>query len=595
MRRRDVSAALLIGAGVASAAADPAGTPANGYARTTAEAAAGVSQVALAEPPGHVDRYGHNDVPGSTDMSAAFAAAAAQAAEPGGVPVVVASGARYRIARNLQIPAGAPFVVLAGGIVVDTGMQLRINGSFSAPRTPCFVVAAPGAVAFGKGAVAAVYPEWFGASGATSVNAGPPDSTAAFAAAIAAATENGAGVIAISPVSIGPGCFTVGNVVLPTAATVRGTGRHTTNIFCAPGTRGAWWTDGGNAAKIILEDLALYGNNEPGITAGLQLGHRSVPHGTEGYVNRIWVRDIPNGAGLDVLGNVGLYDTITVQKTALNIRITGSANMARGLICMEGRASGAAVGVWLGGTNVSGLEIEAPDPGTLPLRLDDNVSIQGLWFSFAADTNYDHLWELGPRAQAWAIENVTFYFKGAIRVSGNGRRADGAYFGGNVSGAHGSHDAEGSYFSDTAGQRLQSFTLRLMNANGRLRHAIVDGSGGPTNFATAVRGASPQPTDTPAGGFAAGGMLGGPGQFWLDTADQRAADAIGLASISYNSTGLPLAVAACTQSARLGGVVRNRLLFQITHALTGAPVALDAATIGTGRMLQVSWQGYLAT
>jgi hypothetical protein len=350
--------------------------------------------------------------------------------------------------------------------------------------------------------------------------------------------------------------------------------------------------------------LALYGNNEPQLTAGLRLGRNGVAHGTEGYINRIWIRDIPNGAGLDVLGNVGLYDTITVQNTALNIKITGSANMARGLISMVVRADRRrgtdGIGVWLGGTTVSGVEIEAMESDTVPLRIDDNISIQGLWMSFAPDTTYDHLWELGPRAATWAIENLAFYFKGRVTVKGgNARRADGTYFGGNASGAGGNHDGEGNYFSESGGQRLQSFSLRLMNANGRLQHLIAGAGGGDAHFAHLVKGASPVASDTPADmgedrPFAAGVKVAGPGTIWLDTPDQRPEDAIGVAVIAFNSTGVPLNVLAAVRSTTLGAVKRNRLVFQLTYATTGALFPIGANTIPPGASISIAWQGFLA-
>ncbi len=608
MRRRDLPGALLLtAAATASVRATVPSSPAptgEGHPATTAELAAGITPATLAYPPGHLDRYRSNTVPGRTDMAEAMQLAAAQAARADGVPVTIASGATYRLGSSVTIPVGARLEIESGELAIDRGQRLIVRGEFTAPRVPCLASAARpdayGIVVFGKGAVSAIYPEWFGATGTTASNGGAPDSTAAFAAAVAAATEDGAGAVAIHPISIAPGNFTVGNLTLPPAATIRGTGRHTTNIFCAKGTQGAWWTDNGSASKIIIEDLALYGNNEPRLTAGLRLGRNGVAHGTEGYINRIWIRDIPNGAGLDVLGNVGLYDTITVQNTALNIKITGSANMVRGLISMALRGGGRgtdAVGVWLGGATVSGIEIEAMDSNTVPLRIEDNVSIQGLWMSFAPDVTYDHLWELGPRATTWAIENLSFYFKGRVTVrAGNARRADGSYFGGNASGARGNRDGEGNYFSESGGQRLQCFTLQLTNDNGRIQHLIAAPGGGDAHFASLVKGAvasaSGTPVDAPADQPFVAGTKIGPGMIWLDTPDQRPEDAIGMAAIAFNSTGVPLNVLAAVRPSTLGGARRNRLLFQLTHATTGA--AFQISSIPPGATIRIAWQGHLS-
>lgn len=66
------------------------------YARTTAEIAAGVTPTNFVYPPGNVDRYGTNTTPGTTDMSAAFSAAA-QVAGKQGCSVVWGATAPYRL------------------------------------------------------------------------------------------------------------------------------------------------------------------------------------------------------------------------------------------------------------------------------------------------------------------------------------------------------------------------------------------------------------------------------------------------------------------------------------------------------------------
>src|SRR5579863_7703178 len=68
---------------------------------TKAETAAGVTPVNTALPPGQVDRYFTNTTPGTTDATAGFTAAIAQAQQAGGAPVTVNS--LLAIASNVTI------------------------------------------------------------------------------------------------------------------------------------------------------------------------------------------------------------------------------------------------------------------------------------------------------------------------------------------------------------------------------------------------------------------------------------------------------------------------------------------------------------
>jgi len=78
VHRRDITTALISGTAAAAMRVAQAQTPgATARARTAAEAAARVTPVDFAFVPGHVYRYGANDKPGTTDMTAAINAAAA--------------------------------------------------------------------------------------------------------------------------------------------------------------------------------------------------------------------------------------------------------------------------------------------------------------------------------------------------------------------------------------------------------------------------------------------------------------------------------------------------------------------------------------
>src|SRR3981189_3401267 len=97
MRRRDISNLLF--ASVAGSAAprsrvEAQTLPGPRYPQTAAEDRAGVSIVDRAYPPGCVDRYGSNVVPGSTNMVPAFNDAIKQA-QHGGAQVTYGGTAPY--------------------------------------------------------------------------------------------------------------------------------------------------------------------------------------------------------------------------------------------------------------------------------------------------------------------------------------------------------------------------------------------------------------------------------------------------------------------------------------------------------------------
>ena len=131
--------------------------------RTAAEISASITPTNYGYRAGVPDRYGNNTTPGTTDMSAAFTSAAAQAAVAGGAPVTIDD--IYRISSNVVIPKGATMVGVSGSISIDSGKTLTfgtagIGGFFTAPRIPMFTGA--GQVIFGQGAATALFPEWFG-------------------------------------------------------------------------------------------------------------------------------------------------------------------------------------------------------------------------------------------------------------------------------------------------------------------------------------------------------------------------------------------------------------------------------------------------
>ncbi len=738
MRRRDISKALIAASvGSAAALSKPARAQSPGgarYAQSAAELAASVTPVEETLLPGQPDRYVDNAHPGSTDMQQGFVHACAQARQPGGAPLLIAS--QLALAEDVELPVGVPILFSGtGSINLAAGATLTIQGFVGGPRTTVFTGA--GKVVFSQSAQPEVYPEWWGARGDSRPNTAGgfttvgTDSTLALAECILAAAGGAKLTVGVIPIRIGNGYYMTGNQTLPPATVIRGLGRETCGFIAKRGTagagsgpsKGAWFTDTGNAAKIILEDFAMFACHAecPQLVYALRLGYNGAAHGTEGYLQALRIRDCAcygYGFHCDILGNVGYYDRIATYCNNLyqqsGLRIQGTANMCSKLTsvsagspaplpwfagsdyaldsyvgnrgthyrCIRAHTanasnapanstywerhpySGRTYGIFLNGAGIQvhGMEIEAVSSHAIPLSMQNNTDINGVVFSLAdfalrpGKTEIgvlDHVWELGANASTWKLTGVTYVFApgATARVTdGNALRADGSYFAGNATGRGAAapwraatdystgnlvsddgaaylcirdnrgerppnpnywnvyhlapHGGEGNWTSDTAGQRLQSFTLRIANVHGELQHRIAEPGGAPTHFAASIYAATAAFTKTPAGpdessAFAAGGKIGSaaPSTFWLDTPNQTIADTIGIAFISFNSTGTALNVVAAVRAARINGETKNRLCFQLTNAATGADFALQPENFGGtpgGGVVQICWLGSIS-
>jgi hypothetical protein len=704
------------------------------YAQTAAERAAAVTPVTDTLLPGQPDRYVDNAHPGATDMQPGFARACEQARQPGGAAVLIAS--ELAIASDFALPVGVPLLVSGtGSIHIATGATLTIQGYIGGPRITVFV--GEGKVAFTQSAQPEVFPEWWGARGDSRPNVEGgfttvgTDCTLSLAECILAAAGGAKLSVGVIPIRIGNGYYMTGNQTLPPATVIRGLGRETCGFIAKSGTAGArsgpssgaWFTDTGSAAKIILEDFALFACYAecPKMGYALRLGYNGAPHGTEGYLQNLRIRDCAcygYGFHCDILGNVGYYERIATycnnRYQQSGLRILGTANMCSMLTSVSAgspaplpwagatdypvnsyaslrgsyyrclRAHGASVsnappasayweshpyngrtyGIFLNGLGiqVQGMEIEAVSSDAIPLSIQNNADINGVVFSLADAAvrpawthigTLDHVWELGSNATTWKLAGVSYAFAPAAtaRVTGgNAQRADGTYFGGNATGkgcvtpwsrsaeyvpgnlvSEGGvnyiclranrgerppdlsfwdvfylapHGGDGNWHSETAGQRPQSFTLRIANLRGELQHRIAEPGGAPTHFASTVHGATAAFMRTPTGpdestAFVGGGKIGSsaPGTFWLDTASQALADTMGVAFVSFNSTGTPLNVVAAIRPARINGALKNRLCFQLTHAATGEDFALQPANFGGASgsaAVQISWMGSIS-
>ena len=748
MRRRDISRALFAAAVGAVAVED--GTEAEiavppSYPQTPAELQAGITPTNMSLPPGQVDRYFTNATPGSTDATSGFAGAIKQAQQLNpdrvaiGAPVTV--NGLLAIESSVTIPAAVyrgatpvsatvPLQVISGNIKIADLKTLQIHGAFSGPRSTCFV--GSGAVAFGAGACHEAYPEWWGARpdsapgpGGTIAATGT-DCTSAINAALLACA-GGVGLrVGLIPLRLAAGYYLCGNVTLYPASCVRGMGREVSGVLAAStaGTEGTayWWTDNGSAAKIILEDFAMYGCYAVAtqVNTLCRLGYGPTPFGTEGYIRGMWFRDCAsNGGGwaLDLQSNVGFFDLISIygnnlpNQNLLRLGGRGAANMfskialmGAGPDCNSFYCDGPA-------TLIEGLEIEAPESTSTAslkkraLYLGNNTVIHGLTLPGADQTTRDAWIEFGPACTNWEITGINFFFGAhgtAVVTHGNARRADGTYFGGRATGvrawratvpyrpgnivthrgyfwlctlihvASGSSRppntaywrlysddytpsqwdraqiyyvgsivtatdgynyigvrgsvgqappnptywssyvpepapfaGQGSWFSETDGRRSQAFTLRIRNNGaGVLQHQIAGFGGTTGGSAVIINNTTRAFTTSPTGpdrsvALVAGGKIGSvsPDVFWLDTPNQTMADTIGVASVSFNTTGTPLNVVASVVNVTIHGVNANRMCFRITNAANGTGFALTPANFGGdagSAVVQISWLGNLS-
>lgn len=504
------------------------------------------------------------------------------------------------MAASATFPATATLRVENGARITTTSYTLTINGKFANPEgKQCF--SGSGTVIFGKGAVECVCPQWWGAVGDGVIADGTgTDCTTAFQQAIAASCENGVDDVGIHPVNIGPGYFVIGALSLPPAVRIYGAGRHMTNLIAKTGTSGVWIGDDGNAAKIVLEGFAMYGRSLTGITHGIQLG-QTVQHGTEGHLRDLFVRDIDGSSavwGIDVSGNVGYYDWLTTYDCKSGIKITGTANMASKIAPYECTTTG----LEIDGTDVHGVEIEAPGNSCLPLKITGSASVIGCTVSLANSTTISHLVELGGSATTWEVRNFRLVFgntPAGITVSnGNFKRSDGTYFGGNATA--GSQDGEGHYSSEHNGGKYTSFVLRVINTAGTLQHRICGPDGTASNFASAINGASASLTNTPTGtdsstAMAAGGKISSAATsiFVLDTKAQRAGDNSFSVGEVQTSTGDNIRAIAYPFSINVNGTTRTRLVIQFVDAVLGTAYALNTSNLGAGEYVQASFTGWI--
>jgi hypothetical protein len=148
----------------------------------------------------------------------------------------------------------------------------------------------------------------------------------------------------------------------------------------------------------------------------------------------------------------------------------------------------------------------------------------------------------------------------------------------------------------------QAFTFGFYNT-GVLNHytsgdAITGGLG---NNSSRIIGCSSGFTPTPTGpdsstAFAGGAKIGSASTniLYFNTAAQTTAYFQGVASVTLNTTGTAITVAAGVSSININGVTINRICLSFYNASTGAAFALNTANIPSGKTIQIQFLGAIA-
>lgn len=447
--------------------------------------------------------------------------------------------------------------------ILQAGVPLALGATVAGPQDPTIRLYR---LAAGAGDGMRRF-EDFGAKGDYDVDARTgTDDTRSIQAAVDWAHGGGRGPA--RAILVEPKNYLCGPITTYPYTTLVGSGRQTSNFFCRPGTRGAWWSDRGNGAqKLMLSGLAWYGNGETGLDGVCRFGRDGIQFGSEGILQGLWMRDAPRAIGLDLSGNVGIVRDVTLQTLDTGIAVYGNGNQLENIISMQAR-----IGAKFYGSFVRGLHVEAVSTDGLPLFLNGDCRVSDVMFSLAAGTQFDHLIEVDDATYGeWSIRNVQIFARTAsvrqslLKVGGR-----------DLGGKSLDHplgielvptlDIHSASFS-VAGQRWQNFAIQLDRRNGRLGHAIgpiVPGTRAP-GLAALVRRASADWTDTPRGATFAGGARWSEGKMVLDTPAIRGDDFALTATVLRNTTGRPVTVET--------GIDPNRsqLELRLWDAVTGEP------------------------
>ena len=406
------------------------------------------------------------------------------------------------------------------------------------------------------------------------------------------------------------------NLVIPDTQQIIGFGIHHSRLICKRGSPGTMVTDAGGihgAAHIDIRGVAFYGNN-CAYSAGFVLGANSIPFGTEGVLDQVWVRDLPTGfPGIDIRGNVGEFGFLISQATG-GLDSFGTALTATQLECVGCSGfdvNGALAVCNFGDSQIGALEVEAPADGAAAVYLTGNTSIGMLTVSLQDGFTADHLVEVGPSAADSGDSELQAVFQAHARghcgrqlqdrrdllrrqcerKQSLGRRQLLLRL-----------DDPPRSNSVSSCEQVNAFTLRLQNQGGVLEHLIgaVGAPTTPTKVAACVHNASSNPTPTPMGAqdFASGVKVSNldSSSLILDTGrtgSWEIGDSTFIATIAYNNTGKIYTIIAFVAAEAVAGTNRNRLELSLRDAATGVPVNWSAALAGGAHMVDIMVLGFL--
>lgn len=432
-------------------------------------------------------------------------------------------------------------------------------------------------------------------------NAGT-DNTATIQAAIDWAYGGGRGPPRALMVSAGN--YLCGKITLYPYTTIIGTGRQSSNFWCKDGTSGKWWSDRGNGAqKLMLSGLAFYGRNQPRLTHICEFGSEGIQFGTEGILSGLWMREAPNGIGLQLDGNVGIVRDITLMRCSVGIKVNGNGNQIDNIICMESRDTGAD----LAGTFIRGLHLEATSANGVPLRMTGDCHVHDVFVSTAKGTGFSHLFEVDNlNYDEWSLTGV--HLLGQDYTIANGLMKVGEAFRGGTdprrfTGANvlARLDVHSGALS-LGNQAWHAFSVEITRLQGVLQHRI-GAIGNPellSHHVPGIAGARHWLTKTPMAKelgeiFNAGARIaaGSPSKIMLDTKGATSAEDQAIqCAIHRSSTGSILTARA---SFTPTGDVDNgsqTLTIQFFDAATGSEY--DLTRLGEGKSITIGLTGFLA-
>lgn len=305
------------------------------------------------------------------------------------------------------------------------------------------------------------------------------------------------------PCILGAHNYLFSNIAVPPGQAIIGLSQRLSNLIAAAGSAGIAIQDSGGAQGVVLRGFAAYlngpsGNNNTFYTGGLRLGYNGVQFGTNGYLDDIWIRDLPAGfPGIDINGNIWYAGYLCAQSTG-GVRFIGSGAHVTHLepvfsLGFPSTRTGTNVCVELSSDGFIGYMENEAWANILPaLQIDAPFFIGHAIFSFNNSTQWtgDHVIEVTANATSWQIGNLVAFAGGPVPSITGGwivNLAGLVYFGGTgVHTAEGLQTANLSVLQNTAFQGSLSIGNSLSIAGnfgmgGQVPLAPVPGFGTPTN------------------------------------------------------------------------------------------------------------------